>query len=80
MKSKFVFTKQIKEMAKICFNTLKIIVVKYGEIWFPWWNMVLCSTTKLLITTRNTTDNKLGTKIWPKVHNASEQYMRGRTG
>ena len=45
MKSKFVFTKQIKEMAKICFNTLKIIVVKYGEIWFPWWNMVLCSTT-----------------------------------
>ena len=31
----------IKEMAKICFNTLKIIVVKYGEIWFPWRNMVL---------------------------------------
>ena len=30
MKSKFVFTKQIKEMAKICLNTLKIIVVKYG--------------------------------------------------
>ena len=45
MKSKFVFTKQIKEMTKICFNTLKIIVVKYGEIWFPWQNMVLCSTT-----------------------------------
>ena len=44
MKSKFVFTKQIKEMAKICFNMLEIIVVKYGEIWFPWWNMVLCST------------------------------------
>ena len=56
MKSKFVFTKQIKEMAKICFNTLKIIVVKYGEIWFPWWNMVLCSTTCYY--TRNTTDNK----------------------
>ena len=34
MKSKYVFTQQIKEMAKICFNTLKIIVVKYGEIWF----------------------------------------------
>ena len=29
-------------MAKICFNTLKIIVVKYDEIWFPWQNMVLC--------------------------------------
>ena len=44
MKSKYVFTQQIKEMVKICFNTLKIIVVKYGEIWFPWRNMVLCST------------------------------------
>ena len=43
MKSKFVFTKQIKEMAKICLNTFKIIVAKYGEIWFPWRNMVLCS-------------------------------------
>ena len=36
VKSKYVFTQQIKEMTKICFNTLKIIVVKYGEIWFPW--------------------------------------------
>ena len=44
MKSKYVFTQQIKEMAKIFFSTLKIIVVKYGEIWFPWRNMVLCST------------------------------------
>ena len=43
MKSKYVFTQQIKEMAKICFNMLKIIVVKYGEIWFPWQNMVPCS-------------------------------------
>ena len=44
MRSKYVFTQQIiKEMAKICFNTLKIIVVKYGEIWFPWRNVVLCS-------------------------------------
>ena len=34
MKSKHVFIQLIKEMAKICFNTLKIIVVKYGEIWF----------------------------------------------
>ena len=31
MKSKYVFTQKIKEMAKICFNMLKIIVVKYGE-------------------------------------------------
>ena len=45
MKSQYVFTQQIKEMAKICFNTLKIIVVKYGEISFPWRNMVLCSTS-----------------------------------
>ena len=44
MKSKYVFTQQIKEMAKICFNTLQIIVVKYCKIWFPWRNMVLCST------------------------------------
>ena len=43
MKSKCVFTKQIKEMAKICFNTLKIIVVKHGEIWFPWRNIALQS-------------------------------------
>ena len=35
MKSKYVFTKQIKEMDKIYFNTLKITLVKYGVIWFP---------------------------------------------
>ena len=34
MKTKYVFPKQIKEMAKICFNMLKIIVVKCDEIWF----------------------------------------------
>ena len=44
MKSWYIFTQQIKEMAKICFNTLKIVVVKYGEICFPCRNMVLCST------------------------------------
>ena len=51
MKTKYVFTKQIKEMAKICFNTLKIVKVKYGEIWFPWRNMVLCSIlhTKVIV-------------------------------
>ena len=43
MKSKYIFTQQIKEMVKVCFNMLKLIVVKYGEIWFPWRNMVLCS-------------------------------------
>ena len=40
MKSKYVFTQQIKEIAKFRFDTLKIIVVKMakygspGEIWF----------------------------------------------
>ena len=31
-------------MIKFCFWTLKTIIVKCGEIWFLWRNMVLCST------------------------------------
>ena len=44
MKSNYIFTRQIKEMAKICFNTLKIIVVKYGEIW----SLAKCDTFVVL--------------------------------
>ena len=36
-------------MAKIYFNTLKMIVVKYGEIWFPWRNMVLYSYQCIIV-------------------------------
>ena len=38
------FTNSFKEMIKFCSRILKIIIVKCGEIWFLWRNMVLCST------------------------------------
>ena len=34
---------RFKQLNKICFSTLRILIVKCGEIWFPWRNMVLCS-------------------------------------
>ena len=40
----YVFTNSFKERIKFCSRILKIIIVKCGEIWFLWRNMVLCST------------------------------------
>ena len=37
----YVFTNSYKEMFKFCSRILKIIIVKCGEIWFLWRNMVL---------------------------------------
>ena len=39
----YVLTNSFKEMIKFCPRILKIIIVKCGEIWFLWRNMVLCS-------------------------------------
>ena len=49
MKSKYVLPSKFKEMTKICFSAVKFIIVKCGEIWFPWRNMVLCSTYKFVL-------------------------------
>ena len=40
----YAFIIGFKEIIKFCFRILKIILVKCGEIWFLWRNMVLCST------------------------------------
>ena len=39
----YVLPSSFKEMTKICLRTMKIIILKCGEIWFPRRNMVLCS-------------------------------------
>ena len=46
LKYKYVFTQHLQRNDKLSLSTLKIIMVKCGEIWFPWRNMVLCSISK----------------------------------